>query len=144
MRVKIGEVVDVKKDFTMRNLSIPQKISVILGALVADSKILGRNKKLREEAVIRKRGEQIDSLKDHILASIQYHLKDNNTLKHENKVAIAVILAIDREYSKILPIVLESKEFGMVNVEYVALDNDLTVCFENSVPILLRISRKEV
>jgi hypothetical protein len=144
LRVKISEVIDVTKDFSMRNLTIQQKISAIVGATIADSKLLGKRKKDQEEAVIRKRGETIDSLKDGILAVLQYYLKENRFLAQYNQKARFIEIAVGREHEEILPIVLQGKEFNLVNVEYVPLDSDLVNSFGNAVPILLRLSKKEM
>jgi hypothetical protein len=144
MRVKMGEVIDVTKDFSMRNLSIQQKVSAIVGATVADSKILGKRKKDREEAIIRKRGEAIDSLKDGILATVQFYLIENRAISQYNQKAKFIEVAISREHEEILPIVFESKEFNLMNVEYVQLDSDLVNSFGNVVPIIVKLSKKEM
>ena len=144
MRVRMGEIIDVTKDFSMRNLSITQKISAIMGAAVADSKILGRKRKDLVERELRKKNESIDLLKDGILAVLQYHLMDNLTLAQYNQRAKAIELALERKHEDILPEVLKSKEFNQLNIEWVNLDPDLVNSFGHAVPVVLRISRKEI
>ncbi|GHU77006.1 hypothetical protein FACS1894188_10460 [Clostridia bacterium] len=88
MRVPMGEVVDIRKDFTVGNLSIGQKISVIWESMIADSKILGKQRKQEEEKEIKKRNDIFDSLKNSILTSLMFHLVENKTLSEFNQEAM--------------------------------------------------------
>ncbi|GHU52992.1 hypothetical protein AGMMS49975_09990 [Clostridia bacterium] len=144
MRVPMGEVVDIRKDFTVGNLSIGQKISVIWESMIADSKILGKQRKQEEEKEIKKRNDIFDSLKNGILASLMFHLVENKTLSEFNQEATELHLVVAREYEKILAEVLLCQEFNVYDWWMLRLDNDLVNSFGNAVPIGVAFRQKEV
>ncbi len=144
MRVAIGEVVDIHKDLTTANLTIRQKISVIWETMIADSKILGRKKKMEQEKQVQRQNVIYDRLKHGILASLTYHLQENKVLEKVNQEAAEVQLAIDREHEKILERVLESHEFHVYEIRYVEIDPDLVNSFGDSIPVIVAFRPKEV
>lgn len=140
----MGEVVDIDKDFTTHNLTIKQKISVIWNAMTNESKILGKKKKDLLAKEIKKQNELRDGLREGILASLTFHLRDNGTLGDINQEAEIVQLSISREYASILPSVLSHHSFNVYDIEYVELDNDIINSFGSVIPIIVSFKQKEV
>lgn len=140
----MGEVVDINKEFTTDNLTIQQKISVIWNSLVSDSKILGKRKKDAEAKELKKLNETRDALRDGILASLTFHLRDNGTLAEMNLEAEVVQLAIDRKYAKLIPDIISNHSFNVYDIEYIELDPDIVNSFGDSIPIVIAFKQKEV
>lgn len=140
----MGEVVDIKKDLTTRDLTIQQKISVIWESLIADSKLVGKRKKMEEERRLQERNNRFDSLKDGILASLVFHLQENKTFEEYNQKAVELQLAIDRVYKDVLEDVLKSHELNIYDWGYVDIDSDLINSFGDLIPIVIFFRQREV
>ena len=144
MRVLMREVIDVDTDLTTKQLTIRQKFSVLWQSLLSESKIIGNRKKAEAEKELKARNLRIDSLRDGLLASIEYHLTQNNTLEEFNEQAAEIQFAVERRNQDILAEVLASHEFNTFEVGYVSLDADLVNSFGSVVPIIVSFRQREV
>lgn len=140
----MGEVVDLEKDFTSQNLTLTQKLSVVWGAIIGESKILGRMRKDESNKEQKQTNINIDMLRNGIIASLTYHLQENATLAAHNQIADTVMLAIDRKYVNIISAVLEGSVFNSYDVVFVPLDVDLVSSFGNEIPIIISFRQKEI
>jgi hypothetical protein len=140
----MGEVVNLSSDFTTNNLSVSQKVGIILESAVANSRFLGNRKRREQERAERERSALFDALKAALLTNINVHLIQNQTLAKMNQEAEVVQFAIDRRHLAVLEDVLQSSEFNMYEFELVNLDSDIVNSFGEAVPVIASFRQREV
>lgn len=150
MRVKLYDRIDIgtPKNATYydpKKLSFKEQISTSLRLLWFHRKKAIKQQELLESKEIQARMECIENLKTVVLAQIARSMSPdtNKALQRTKRKAIAVTIAIDRQFNEVVDEMLTHKEFeGYVVTRYKENKDAVYACPQ--LPILIRFRKNTV
>lgn len=142
MRLFMGYVVDIKKPVNEYDLSPLENLIVSIRFRWSQTDFVKREEMKKEERLYKARVESEEALKLAIFRCVDEEIVNNKEMGKRGWEAHTVVVSIDRSQKKLLANVLLHKEFLIYHKEIIDCDPDLVLCYGNSIPILLKLTKK--
>lgn len=135
--------IDLDSSVELSKLPALEMILVSIMSQYRESRLYNYYKKKSLDKEYNETVKKEENLKDCILSYAYGELVRNSRFKDKGVTCELITLAIPRDFEKVLPNVLKSKDFASYNVKVVPCDPDMLIAF-NNLPIMIDLSKKMV